>query len=72
MKWEDTKETSTFEVKSLRGLRHSLTFTPSFQMNNLKARCVRSAELRLTVLKLDYLGDFAQIISLSTKLKLRK
>lgn len=68
----DIKETSTKEVKSLPRLRSHLTSTNKIQIGDLYFIGVRSAELRLTVFNPNYFGDFAKIISLKHRAKVKK
>lgn len=69
---EGIKETSTKEVKSLPRLRLSLTSTNKIQIRDLNFIGVRSAELRLTVFNPNYFGDFAKIIRLKHRAKVKK
>jgi len=72
MKWVDTKETSTLEVKSLLRLRYSLTSTLNRQIKDLSIESVRSAELRLTVINPNYFGVYSKIISFNHRAKVKK
>jgi hypothetical protein len=72
MKWADTKETSTFEVKSLLRLRCSLTSTLNNKIRDFIIKSVHSAELRLTVINPNYFGAYSKIISLNHRAKVKK
>lgn len=69
---ESIKETSTIEVKSLRRLRTILTSTNKIQIRDLYFIGARSAELRLAVSKSNDFGDFAKIIRLRHRAKVKK
>ena len=70
--WEGIKETSTREVKSLPRLKSSLTSTNKIQIIDLNFISARSAELRLAVFNPNYFGDFAKIIRLKHRAKVKK
>jgi hypothetical protein len=69
---EGIKETSTKEVKSLPRLRSPLTSTNKIQIRDLYFIGARSAELRLAVFNPNYFGDFAKIIRLKHRAKVKK
>lgn len=69
---EGIKETSTKEVKSLPRLRSHLTSTNKIQIRDLYFIGARSAELRLAVFNPNYFGDFAKIIRLKHRAKVKK
>lgn len=69
---EGVKETSTKEVKSLPRLRSHLTSTDKIQNRDLDFIGARSAELRLAVFNPNYFGDFAKIIRLKHRAKVKK
>lgn len=69
---EGIKETSTKEVKSLPRLRLPLTSTNKIQIRDLYFIGARSAELRLAVFNPNYFGDFAKIIRLKHRAKVKK
>lgn len=69
---EGIKETSTKEVKSLLRLRLPLTSTNKIKIGDLYFIGARSAELRLTVFNPNYFGDFAKIIRLKHRAKVKK
>mgnify|MGYP003588688974 CR=1 FL=1 len=69
---EGIKETSTKEVKSLPRLRSPLTSTNKIHIRDLYFIGARSAELRLAVFNPNYFGDFAKIIRLKHRAKVKK
>jgi hypothetical protein len=69
---EGIKETSTKEVKSLPRLRLPLTSTNKIQIRDFDFIDARSAELRLAVINPNYFGDFAKIIRLNHRAKVKK
>lgn len=69
---EGIKETSTQEVKSLPRLRLPLTSTNKIQIRDLNFIGARSAELRLAVFNPNHFGDFAKIIRLKQRAKVKK
>ena len=69
---EGTEETSTKKVKSLSRLRSPLTSIDKIQIRDLYFIGARSAELRLAVFNPNYFGDFAKIIRLKQRAKVKK
>lgn len=69
---EDAKETSTKEVKSLPRLRYTLTSTNKMQRKDFDFIGARSAQLRLAVFNPNYFCDFAKIIRLKHRAKVKK
>lgn len=69
---EGKKETSTKEVKSLPRLRSHLTSTNKIQISDLYFIGPRSAKLRLEVFNPNYFGDFAKIIRVKHRAKVKK
>ena len=63
------EETSTKVVKSLPGLRLSLTSTNKIQIRDLHFIGARTAELRLAVFNPSYFGDYAKITRLKHRAK---
>lgn len=69
---EGIKETSTKEVKSLLRLRLPLTSTNKIKIRDLNFIGARSAKLRLAVFNPNFFGDFAKIIRLKHRAKVKK
>ncbi|PRB02042.1 hypothetical protein CQ046_13850 [Chryseobacterium sp. MYb7] len=69
---EGIEETSTIEVKSLRRIRYTLSFTLKYKIRNFLFKGSRSAELRLAVINPNYFVDYSKIISINHKAKVKK
>ncbi len=69
---EGTEETSTKKVKSLSRLRSPLTSIDKIQIRDLYFIGARSAELRLAGFNPNHFGDYAKIIRLKPRAKVKK